>query len=64
MQPHQQRVVDEHNALGEKLSKLNAFFDTDTFAALPEVERILLLTQKDVMTAYLSILIRRIGLFG
>ena len=39
MQPHQQRVVDEKTELDEKLTKLLAFFQTQTFTGLAEAER-------------------------
>ena len=63
MQPHEKRVVDERNDLSDKLSKLAAFFVTDTFLGLPEADRILLVTQEEQMTCYLNTLGRRIERF-
>ena len=63
MQPHEQRVVDEHKDLDEKLDKLIDFVAGEFFAGLPEVDRILLLTQKDQMFCYLNTLHSRIERF-
>ena len=63
MQPHEQRVVDELNALRANLGKLNEFFGTYIFNGLPDAEKMLLLSQQDVMTAYMNILRRRVARF-
>jgi hypothetical protein len=39
LQPHQQRVVDEHADLTAKTSKLRAFLDTSTFVELVDDEK-------------------------
>lgn len=64
MQPHQQRVVDEKEALGEKLEKLLDFIQTDFYKTLPERERGLLFFQSQVMEDYYETLQERIELFN
>jgi len=64
LKPHQQRVVAEWNELGERLEKLWAFFNTDIYAGLPEVERIRLRHQARFMDGYAAILTERIADFG
>lgn len=65
MQPHQQRVIDERDELSNKLTKLNAFINSDTFTEkvkdLRERDRLIL--QKFIMTRYLEILNERITAF-
>lgn len=63
MQPFQQRVVDEKKELDEKIAKLKAFWDNPVFPTLPEVERVRLERQFDVMEEYSSILAERIANF-
>ena len=63
MLPHQQRVVDEKEALDDKLSKLNAFTETPLFSGLDEANTMLLLKQLRVMEQYSEILAERIKLF-
>lgn len=66
LQPHQQRVVDEHAELAERLRKLGKFI-TDTpavFLALPLEEQDLLHQQHAAMTAYNDILVQRIAGFA
>lgn len=63
-EPHQQRVVDEHRELGEKLSKLNAFLaSSPIFASLDKVDRNLLEIQQSLMESYHKILWHRICRF-
>lgn len=64
MTPHQQRVVDEKNALDEKLIKLSAFVRTDTFTALEAEDKQLLRRQREVMLDYSDILGDRIARFA
>lgn len=64
MQPYQQRVVEEKRELSERLAKLLAFFQTDTFAALPEAERSRLRNQARFMDGYAAVLEERIVAFG
>ena len=40
--PHEQRVIDEHQELHDKLSRLSVFLSTDTCLTLPFEERSLL----------------------
>ena len=63
--PHQQRVVDEHRELTEKLNKLQAFMKTEFFmgANIANSEKQLLRVQADVMAVYAGILAARIELF-
>lgn len=63
MQPHEQRVVDEKNELGEKLKKLLVFLQTDFYKTLPEKEQELLYFQSQVMEDYYEVLQQRIELF-
>lgn len=63
MQPHQQRVVDEKNELGERLEKLLAFRQTELYKSLPEQEQELLYFQSQAMKHYHEILEQRIELF-
>ena len=63
MQPHQQRVVDEKEQLGERLEKLIAFLTTDLYKALPEREQELLYFQSRVMEDYYEVLQQRVELF-
>ena len=63
LQPHQQRVVDEHRDLAEKLNKLRAFFDTPIFLGLAEAEQSRLRNQARFMDGYAAILEERIVAF-
>lgn len=64
MQPHQQRVVDEKNELGERLEKLLAFIGTDSYKELPEKDKELLFFQSQIMEDYFEVLEQRIELFN
>lgn len=66
MLPHQQRVVEEHAELAERLQKLGKFItDTPTvFLQLPLEEQDLLHQQHAAMTAYHDILVQRIAGFA
>lgn len=61
---HQLRVVEEKKDLDEKLNKLTEFKGTKTFDELPAEERVLLMKQSHVMTAYSLVLGQRIKLFN
>ena len=63
MQPHEQRVVNEMNELGEKLEKLLTFLQTDFYKSLTEKEQELLYFQSQVMEDYYEVLQQRIELF-
>ena len=61
--PHEQRVVDEHHDLTEKLNKLQAFFALPMFLGLAEAERMRLRAQAMFMEGYQAILRERIDAF-
>lgn len=63
MQPHQQRVVDEHSELVTKIVKLTDFFGTPLFAGLPEPEQQRLQAQAVAMRLYRDVLSARIAAF-
>jgi hypothetical protein len=64
-QAHQQRALDEKNALDEKLDRLRTFISANpTFKTLPDNERRLLGRQFEVMAEYSSILSQRIAAFS
>lgn len=63
MKPHEQRVVDEKNELGEKLEKLLTFLQTDIYKSLNEKEQELLSFQSQVMEDYYEVLQQRVDLF-
>lgn len=58
--PHEQRVIDEHRDLTEKLNKLRRFFDTPTFRGLAEAEQMRLRAQAGFMDGYQDMLRERI----
>ena len=60
LQPHQQRVLDEYNELGERLAKLNAFIGSPKFNEVDATERTLLMAQAHHMTAYFVTLKQRV----
>lgn len=64
MQPYQQRVVEEHDELAEKVSRLTAFVNSDKFIRVDSREQSRLMEQLGVMTQYMGILEERIGAFG
>ena len=60
-QSYQQRVIEEKEALDQKLDKLMYFIDSNsTFKALLKKEQELLIEQSDVMLHYSEILRERI----
>lgn len=62
--PHQQRVVDEKDALDEKIAALNKFINESTiFETLKFTERDLLAKQHIIMRQYSKILDARISAF-
>jgi hypothetical protein len=62
--PYQKRVIDEKRELDERKEKLEAFFDTPTFAQLDADEQGRLHAQRGAMAAYSRILCVRIAGFG
>ena len=63
MAPHQQRVVEEKEQLDGRLEKLGAFFLTELFASLPELEQARMRNQYYYMQKYSEILAQRIAAF-
>ncbi len=65
LQPHQQRVVDEHAECLERLRKLRAFIadEKGPFRSLGRAERKLLMRQEDVMTDLAMVLAERVAAF-
>lgn len=61
LQPHQQRVVNEHKELTERIDKLGMFLKTDQYRALDTEEQRLLLTQEYYMRHYALTLEHRIA---
>lgn len=59
----QQRVIKERDELAERLSKLNAFINNDSFEALLAEDQVLLAAQRSVMQELEVILTRRIKRF-
>lgn len=63
--PHQQRVVDEHVELRDRLAKLDAFIlDNPVFLKLPEAEQGRMKRQSSAMGVYADILADRISHFA
>ena len=62
--PHQKRVIDEKRELDERKEKLEAFFETPTFAQLDADEQGRLHAQRGAMAAYARILGERISVFA
>ena len=55
------RMMEEWRELGDKLTKLNAFIDSNmVFLELPEEDQDLLKAQRDAMRAYSGILTMRL----
>ena len=63
MKPYQERVVIEKKELDEKLEKLEAFFQTETFEKLDDQEKWRLAKQRTAMGQYSMVLSERINAF-
>lgn len=63
MEEFQQRVVDEKNALDEKIAKLKSFMLGPIYARLDDDERSRLMIQTQHMVGYSDILGQRIAAF-
>lgn len=63
LQPHQQRVVNEHAELLQRTEKLDLFQATDIYHNLPEAERRRMDRQLTYMQLYLNVLQERIEAF-
>lgn len=65
MAPHEQRVVDEKEALEDKVRKLEVFIQTnETYTSLENMDKLLLAMQLSTMQTYAAILATRISRFG
>ena len=64
LEPYQQRMLDEHAELSDRISKLEAFTGTEMFEQIPELERCLLNHQLIAMHSYAGILRHRIRLWS
>lgn len=49
---YQERVIEEKRELDNKLTKLDAFIDTQTFTDLPTAEQVRLVCQASYMRRY------------
>ena len=63
MEAYQERVIEERNALQEKLEKLTSFFGTSLYHNLPQYQREMLDKQHAHMASYRNVLNERIGTF-
>lgn len=54
------RLREEYNQLSERLTKLRAFFDTETFLHLSPLNKARLLTQAGYMAGYKHVLYLRL----
>lgn len=63
LEPHQLRVLEEHEELDERLRKLMNFMGNPQFNDLPDAEKDLLRQQSEHMQAYASVLEKRINAF-
>lgn len=61
--PWQQRVIEEKQELDKKLKALQEFIGGKQFASLDDVNRGLLLSQREWMFRYSDVLEQRINLF-
>lgn len=61
--PHQQRAIEEHAQVEERLTKIFLFMETDEFKALPGWERKVLKSQAVAMADYAGALQTRIRLW-
>jgi hypothetical protein len=62
--PYVERLIEEHKQLSERLDKLVAFLEGETFKYLPSAEQVLLRLQRQQMTAYQSTLVQRLALLN
>jgi hypothetical protein len=61
LKPYQELVVNDKEALDEKIEALRLFFNTETFQALVDRDKYLLVQQAGVMANYSRILGDRIA---
>lgn len=62
--PYVERLIEEHKQLSERLDKLVAFLEGETFKYLPSAEQVLLRLQRQQMAAYQSTLQQRLALLN
>lgn len=60
MENWKERLVKEHRELQLKISKLNAFINSDVFYELSGSDQLLLELQRDTMLSYEKVLFLRI----
>jgi hypothetical protein len=53
---YKDRLLEEHAALADKLTKLSKFMDSDACVELPAADVTLLLAQESHMTGYIRVL--------
>ncbi|WP_171494611.1 crAss001_48 related protein [Acinetobacter junii] len=63
LQPHEQRVVEEKEQLGDRLSKLREFLTKGQPTFIDDKNWKLLKAQFEAMSQYYTILLARIDLF-
>ena len=63
LKPYQERVIDEKQELDDRIEKLRTFFNTDTFQALQDRDKYLLVQQSGAMATLSRILGDRIARF-
>lgn len=63
MEPYQQRVVDEHKDLAERLEKLDTFISSPAFNEVRPQEQARLQGQSIFMECYKNVLQARISAF-
>lgn len=63
-EPHVQRMLEEYNENSERLTKLDAFLETELYFSLDVSDRNLLLRQSIAMSSYLNILCDRLERAG
>ena len=61
MEPHQCRMIEEKEQLDQRIARLAAFFDTETYQELPDYEKLLMQRQWQFMTGYSEVLGERIA---
>lgn len=60
MEGFKERLIKEHDDLLMKFQKLSTFIQTKEFGKLEEIDKSLLIKQKDCMEEYINILNERI----
>ncbi len=63
LQDWQTRIIDEKRELDERMTKLDAFIQSEPFQSLPQRDQYLLQEQYEAMDRYSDILKQRIARF-